>query len=234
MKTGFAIIDARSPKLAIERLKSENFEVLEFKSENITYNSVSGHPDIFIFQTQNGFIIAPNSPIELIYFSEYHKITFEFGNSQIGNEFQNSVAYNCVQTYDFLFHKAGFTDKKILEQAGNRKIINLPQAYTRCSMIEIAENNFLTSDAGIKKVLDSLNLSNFFFSPEEIKIYDHKNGFIGGSCGIFENKIFFNGNFLKHKDGKALEKFLLSANLEIICLHNDFLYDGGGIFFNDK
>ncbi len=226
-----AIIDHRSPPEAIENLKKITSDVLLFGSENITYNSISGHPDIFIFQDKNNIIIAPNSPDLLINFLEKHKINFRKGEKPVGNELDNSVQYNCVLTDKYFFHKKDKTDKIVLENNIDKKFINLPQAYTRCSMINLSDNIILHSDKGIKKALDKESIENFYFSPEEIKIKDHKNGFFGGTCGIFGKRIFFNGNIDKHKDGKELRIFLSTLKYEIISLHDDYLYDGGGIFF---
>ena len=93
------------------------------------------------------------------------------------------------------------------------------------------ENKIITSDKGIVKVLKKNNIEYFYFDPSEIKIKDHKNGFIGGTIGTTENKVFFLGNLFKHKDGKALQDFIYKLEKEVICLGNDFLYDGGGVFF---
>jgi hypothetical protein len=93
------------------------------------------------------------------------------------------------------------------------------------------ENKIITSDKGIVKVLESNNMEYFYFDPSEITIKDHKNGFIGGTMGATKNNVFFLGNLLKHNDGKALHKFIIALGKEVICLGNDYLYDGGGIFF---
>ena len=110
------------------------------------------------------------------------------------------------------------------------QLVNIPQSYTRCSMFAI-ENNIITSDKGIVKVLEKNDLEYFYFDPSDITIIDHKNGFIGGTMGATENKVFFLGNILKHKNGKALDKYLTKLDKEVICLGNDYLYDGGSIFF---
>lgn len=227
----FAVIDARSSEKAKKNLRKYAEDILFFASSGITYNSISGHPDIFIFQEKNNLIIAPNSPEQLIIFLKKHKVNFQPGTGSIGENFEQSVKYNCITTDNFLLHKKDMTEILILEHSRNKKFINLPQAYTRCSMIHLRNDVFISSDSGIKKVLDRNNLENFYFSPEDIQIFDHKNGFFGGTCGISGNKIFFNGNIDKHKHGKELRTFLSDLNYEIICLHDDYLYDGGGIFF---
>jgi len=228
-----AVIDTRSPIEAKENLRKYVDDIFEFASNGITYNSISGHPDIFVFQNAENLIIAPNAPEVLYNFLRKYKINYQIGESYIGKGFENSVNYNCVQSDNFLLHKKGLTDSVIIQNTKHKKFINLPQAYTRCSMMHLKNDVFISSDMGIKKVLDNNKLNNFLFSSEDIQIIDHSNGFFGGTCGISDNKIFFNGNIDKHKDGNDLRDFLTNLNYEIICLHDDFLYDGGGIFFID-
>lgn len=226
-----AVIDARSPIEAKRNLIKFVDDILFFETSGITYNSISGHPDIFMFQGNNNFIIAPNLPDVLIHFLKKHQVEFQIGNSKINETYENSVQYNCVSTENLLLHKEDMTELLILEDNNTKEFINLPQAYARCSMMHLKNNIFISSDLGIKKVLDKYNLKNLYFSPEDVKIVDHKNGFLGGTCGISGNQVFFNGNIDKHKDGKSLRRFLTELNYEIISLHDDYLYDGGGIFF---
>ncbi len=226
-----AIIDSRAPDETIEKLKLLCDDVFCFISEGITYNSIAGHPDIFIYQDNQGIVVAPNAPKSLIEFLRRHDIDFEFGASNVGSTLKESTSYNCVSSDNRLFHKSGFTDSKILARNESKPLVSLPQAYTRCSMIEVAENAFLTSDKGIEKVLLQLGLECFYFSPEEIHIIDHKNGFVGGTCGIYKGKLFFMGNIDKHVDGKGLRAYLKTHHVQFECLSDDFLYDGGGLFF---
>lgn len=226
-----AVIDSRSSEQAKANLSEHVKDIFYFNSKNITYNSISCHPDIFIYQDSSNLIVAPNSPSELIKSLESHNIKFEYGKKEVGRSWESSVGYNCLSTEKFFFHKEDMTDPHIFNKNIYKKFINLPQSYTRCSMINISNEAFLTSDAGIKATLDENNFENFFFSPSNIRIVDHKNGFLGGTCGIFDNKIFFNGNIDLHEHGADLRKFLSETEYEIICLDNDFLYDGGGIFF---
>ena len=130
-----------------------------------------------LFQNNDKLIIAPNSPNQLFHFLKKYKIKFQIGNIHVDDSFENSVKYNCVSTNNYLLHKKGFTDAFILKNNTDKKFVNLPQAYTRCSMMHLKDNIFISSDLGIKKVLDRNNLKNFYFSPENIKIVDHKNSY---------------------------------------------------------
>lgn len=226
-----AVIDYRTNEQAVKNLREYTDDIYLFRTDRITYNSISGHPDIFIYQNKKDLIIAPNSPSSLFDFLNKHNIKFMVGEKTAGNTLKESTHYNCMATEKYFFHKKGFTEETILEANMNKKFINLPQAYTRCGLIHLLEDVFVTSDKGVEKELHKNNLKCFYFDPSEIKIFDHKHGFIGGTAGVIENKIFFNGNLDLHKDGEGLRNFINGLGIEIICLGNHKLYDGGGIFF---
>lgn len=226
-----AIIDSRSSEQAINRLKDYVTDVYTFQTNGVTINSISGHPDIFLYQDKDHLIVAPNSPVDLFIFLDNNNIKYTKGCREVGHELDDHVQYNCLGTSEFFFHKSGYTDSTILEINKYKEFVQLPQAYTRCSLIHLCENNYLTSDRGIEKVLLQRGLSCFYFNPEEITIKDHKSGFIGGAVGILGNKILFNGNIELHADGLRLKEHLLNINFEIVNLSDLHLYDGGGIFF---
>lgn len=229
----WAIIDARAPKAAIEKLR-ESFEVLEFKSKGITYDEVSGHPDIFIFQDEDKLIIAPNSPKELVDFLTVQKANFIFGKKEVGVELHNSTQYNCIATKDNLFHKEGFTDEIILDNHSTKKLINLPQAYTCCSLSKLGGNKFITSDKGIYKVLKSENFSSLLVNPKSIKLPGYPYGFFGGTNGIFNNDFYLIGSFKYLAGGDEIKSFIGYNDLNVIELCDCELYDGGGVFFGDS
>jgi hypothetical protein len=227
----FAIIDSRSSKQAINSLKECVEDLFVFQTSDTTYNSISGHPDIFIYQDNNHLVVASNAPIELFKFLNNYNIAYLKGERDVGHALDNSVQYNCLSTSQFLFHKSGFTDTVILEINKDKDFVQLPQAYTRCSLVHLCEDSYLTSDRGIEKVLLQKGLACFYFNPEEIIIQDHKNGFIGGAIGIWAKRIFFNGNIELHADGQRLKEHLLNLGFDIVNLSDEYLYDGGCIFF---
>ncbi|MDR4505224.1 MAG: hypothetical protein MRK01_10600 [Candidatus Scalindua sp.] len=227
----FAIIDSRSGKQAVGNLKEYVTDVYEFRTCGITGNSISGHPDIFIYQHEGQLVVAPNAPDQLFEFLHKKAVTCARGKWAVGDELCNSVQFNCLCTPDFLFHKSGYTDPSVLELNRDKEYIHVPQPYTRCSLLHLCGNNYVTSDRGIEKVLLQKGLSCFYFNPEEIIIRDHKNGFIGGAAGRSGKRIFFNGNIELHTDGKRLKEYLLKLDFDIVTLSDEYLYDGGSIFF---
>lgn len=226
----YAIIDPRAPLKVKKNLKKYTNDIFEFSSDEITYNSIAGHPDIFMFQDVHKLILAPNTPKELIHFLDKKAINYSFGIHPVGKNLDTSVLYNCLCTPNYFFCKKGKPDISIQKWCSLKQLVNIPQSYARCSMSAI-ENNIITSDKGIVKVLEKSQIDYLYFDPSEITIKDHKNGFIGGTMGATDNKVFFLGNILKHKDGKALDKYIAALGKEVICLGNNYLYDGGGLFF---
>ncbi len=228
MSLPIAIIDKRAPQKAIEKLQ-ENFEVFEFISKDLTYPSIAGHPDIFITEINGNYILAPNSPKDLVELFKKHKISFTFGAKNVGKDVENSTQYNCIVRGNTLFHKQGFTDETITKNI--TKTIKLPQAYTRCNMFALPDKSCITSDMGIHKSLQKNNIESHYFSSESILLPPHKNGCIGGILGIFENKLHIIGSLKNIPDGKKIQKLTSSKNIELIELYDGNLYDGGGIFF---
>ncbi len=227
----FAIIDARSSKQVINNLKEYVTDVCTFQTNGITANSISGHPDIYLYQDMNHLVVAPNAPVNLFGFLDGHNTTYVKGEREVGHELYNSVQYNCLSTSAFLFHKSGYTEPTILDINKKKEFIHLSQAYTRCSLVHLCENYYITSDRGIEKVLLKKGLSCFYFNPEQIIIRGHNNGFIGGAVGIWGKKIFFNGNIELHSDGQRLREYLIDHDFDVVNLSDEYLYDGGCIFF---
>ncbi len=225
MSTPIAIIDARSPQHAFETL-AKRFKVIPFLAENTTYAAIAGHPDVFISQGDTT-VIAPNTPENV----RKHIPSFLVGTTPVGSSLQDSTPYNCVVTETYIIHKHGFTDKKITEQNPNKTYISVPQPYTRCNLLEIAENVFITSDRGIYETLRKYNLECLPISPEGIQLPPYKYGFIGGCMGKFSDTIYINGSLTTHSEGDKIRSFIQDHSLKIEELHQGKLYDGGGIIF---
>lgn len=230
MNLPLVIIDARAPE-EVKRKLSKKFVIHEFISKNITYSSVSGHPDIFIFQNKEHLVIAPNTPNDTVTFLKNHNVSFVYGYKNVGEDLANSTQYNCIATSKYLFHKSGFTDSQVLNLCKEKEFISIPQAYTRCSIIELKENVFLTSDKGIFNNLIKHHFDVIYISPLNILLPPHKNGFIGGCLGIYEDTLYSMGAFQNIKNGETIKKKIQMLDIKILELYDGPMYDGGGIFF---
>ena len=223
------IIDARIPQEAKDNL-SDYGEIINFSSKGITYDAISGHPDIFFCKVDNKLIVAPNTPSEYFHLLEKNRVKYIKGNKKVSNKYPETAHYNAVVNDIILIHNLDYSDPELLKACSGKEKIFVNQAYTRCSLIPVVKNSFITSDEGIYKIIKD-KFSTLYVSPEKIILPGFKNGFFGGACGVLDDKLFIIGKLKYHPDGDEIMDFVNSYNLEIVELYDGPLYDGGGILF---
>ncbi len=223
------IVNKNTPQNAINEL-SKHGNLHLFETKNIVNEEISCHADIFMCNVNNKLIISPNTPKNTINFLKNDKNVF-LGESNVSNSKNKINIYNAVVTNNYLIHKKGITDKKILDNCLTKTFINVKQAFTRCSLIELKNNSFITSDNGIANTLTQNNINVLYVSQQDILLPGYNNGCFGGCCGIYDNKFFIIGKLKYHKDGTKIATFINKANLELIELYDGPLFDAGSIFF---
>lgn len=224
------IIDHKIPQEAKDRLSTFG-QLMELKTEGITYPAISGHPDIFFCQTPDQLIVAPNLPQEYLERMKIHDIPFVKGELPVGKDYPSTSRYNIVITDKYLVHNYRNTDPVITKIYHDLIRINVDQGYCRCNLLPLKENHFITSDKGIHKELLRHGLDVLFVSPEGIMLEGFPNGFFGGCCGVWEDKIFIYGNLKYYKEGNKVEAYLSKLGYELIQLFNGPLTDFGSIYF---
>jgi hypothetical protein len=227
------IIDKRMPEKAKQTLSGYG-ELLEFVSSGITYKEISGHPDIFFCQTPAGLVAAPNVPFVFEEELAQHGIRCIHGNLPVGKTYPETARYNAVVTSRFLVHNSALTDSVIPDLNPGSEAICVSQGYSRCNLMEIREEQFITSDKGIENTLVSRGINVNFFSPDGIVLPGYEHGFLGGCCGIHGDKFFVTGSLRFLKEGGELRALLNRAGLEIIELYDGPLFDGGSILFIEQ
>ena len=183
------------------------------------YPSISSHPDIFFFchneRHCDTIICAPND--------------------SVGHKYPDTCRFNAVGVGDLLIHNLKYTDEKIRELYGKISTksvqLNVNQGYTRCNLLALDERNFITSDFGIKKVLEENGRNVFYVDPHQIALPGHDHGFFPGCCGLVDDFVVVCGALRHLKECKGLKKFIRRNNMKIIELYDGELIDVGSIFF---
>lgn len=222
------IADKRIPEPAKTRLE-EFGDVYYLSSEGITYPAISGHPDIFFCKLEEQLITAPNTAVDILKLLTKESISVTFGTSIVGSKYPFTASYNVVVTDKYLIHNTAFSDTVILEKTKELEVINVKQAYTRCSLLPLKNDRFITSDKGIENELRKRKLDVLYVNPDGILLPGHKNGFMGGTCGVVDNKIFFLGNLDHYSEGNKIRNFI--NDYEVIELYEGSLFDGGSLIF---
>lgn len=224
------LVDKRAPAVARKNLGKFG-KVIEFSTNGLVYDAISGHPDIFITQFTGLNIIAPNLPDEFKIQLKKHNIPFIEGDSPVGNKYPETAGYNAVATSKYFIQNLEISDNRLLEAAADKTKVHVRQGYTRCNLLSLNDEKMLTSDKGIYTTLVNLRIDVCFVDPQNIILPGFKNGFIGGAGGVDRNVVYFLGSLKYLTDGKNISTFISSAGFEIIELYDGPLFDGGGIFF---
>ena len=152
------IADQRIPIHAREAL--EKFGELQLlKTTGITYEAISGHPDIFLCSVKNQLVIAPNlgQPFKDLFHQK--GIKFVSGEMPVGEKYQATASYNVVCTEKYLLHNFRYTDSAITNLSDDLELVHLNQGYSRCNLIPLRKDHFITSDEGIYRVLNNYKLN---------------------------------------------------------------------------
>lgn len=222
--------DKRIPDASLEKLAAFD-ELIPFETEGIVYESISGHPDVFMAQLEKQVIIAPNLPDFYKQKLREEKIDFTEGEFPVRKKHPETAGYNVVFKDNRLFHNFRYTDPSITKIAEDAELIHLNQAYTRCSLIALGNDRFISSDHGVERILQRYQFEVLYVDPAEIILPGQKHGFIGGCCGLHGNRIFFTGSLKHLRDGENVRSFCRDAAYEIIELSDAPLFDGGSILF---
>ena len=220
------LADNRIPEKAKNNLKKYG-KVLFLETHGITYPTISGHPDIFFCNTENGLVIAPNIPENIKQQLLENNIQFVEGMQRLGKQYPETARYNAVVTNKLLIHNLKCTDAVVQDNCTELESIHVKQAYTRCNLIALEDSRFITSDKGIKKALSDKGFEVLFVHPNGIILPGFKHGFIGGCCGIYGNRIIFIGSLNHFPEGDKIRSF--AKGYEIVELCNGRLFDGGSI-----
>ena len=222
----WCIIDARMPKEAKDVLRKE-FEIVDFRSKDLVYEAISGHPDVFMHQINNKLIVDTNLPKKYFNWLKDNNINYRVGRNKLGKKYPETAYYN-VSSGDGLFiHKEDITDPILTEELADYRFIHTNQAYSRCNTLILDANHIITSDSGLNKQMPETLLVN----PRGILLPGFIHGFFGGCCGIYQNKVYIIGSLKHHKQGAEIGAFIQNAGFEIVELYDGPLFDGGGIFF---
>ncbi len=222
------LVDKRISEPAFKALKKYG-KIIPFETSGITYSAISGHPDIFFCQTNETLVVAPNTPADVKVQLTKHGIHFLEGRNHVGKAYPFTAQYNAMITEKFLIHNSKYTDPVILSNCGHLEVIEVNQAYTRCNLLSLGNDKFIASDKGIEKTLQKKGSEVLYVDPKGILLPGFKHGFLGGTCGIYKDKVFIIGSLDHFPEGKKVRKFL--SGYEIIELYEGPLFDGGSILF---
>ena len=224
------LLDIRIKNIFLKYFKEKEIDCIFVESVENIYDEISSHVDIFSCKVKNQIICAKN-----IKLTDY---SFKFlEGSNIENN--NFVKYNFCITKKFVIGNFKYIDevlKRTIEENELEKI-NVKQGYAKCNILALTDNAYITSDNGIKNVLEKYGFDVLYLPDEDIKLLDkngkfsNMRGFIGGATCIIDNEVILFGDVKFLKQGKAFEKFIEKYGYTLKYFENEEIVDYGSAIY---
>lgn len=225
----FIIADKKLPLPAKNALKRLG-RVSLLEGDTTVYKSISRHPDIFICPGNETVVVSPRLDRHFVEGIANQGYKVVQGSKVPGKSYPESAVYNAVVTDNFLIHNLKTTDPVILKTFNNRKLLHVNQGYTRCNMLPLNDQAFITSDRGIEKVLINEGLQVLFVDPSPVVLKGHKHGFFPGCCGTLGNQVLITGSLKYHPQKVEIVNFITSFGMIVNELFDGKLMDIGSIY----
>ena len=224
------VIANRLSAEATEYLERKNIRVLTFP-ENINVDKrVAYHADLsFFFDGMDTLFIAKEFSAFEDELKQYVSNVVVL-NKKLSEKYPGDVLLNCVCVGKNLICN---TDTVYQEIVGKMKtsgynIINVKQGYTKCSVVPVSESALITDDESIFSECRNHGLDVLKVQKGSVYLEGFDYGFIGGTCGLVDNELIFNGDITSHPDFDSIDLFLKKYGIIPVSFENK-LTDIGSI-----
>ena len=242
MKIKFAIIDSRISAEAERKLTLNGYRVITLPPFSKLSEAVASHPDMLIRKIGNEYISYADYCEEASYvFSDLSLYSvgtgarFTFTSDEVGATYPDDVGLNALEIGGKLFCRVASASKTMLDSARREglEIVNVNQGYPACTVLKLNDSAAITADAGMAKILEKHGIRVTLIEQGDISLPPHEYGFIGGAGEAIDDKLFFFGDPMLHRDGEKILAAASAEGLRVVPLTHGMLSDLGGILFTE-
>ena len=223
-----AYISQSADNKIISALKQEGFEIVLLAPFSALEAPVDTHADMLICRAFDTLFLHKDYPCAID--GEFNIIKVD---EEISSKYPNDILLNIAVVGKNVFANTKFASKTVLEhlEKNGFAIHHVSQGYAHCSTCIVSDNAIVTADQGIADKAQNIGLQVLKIESGSILLPPYQYGFIGGSCGSYENKIYFCGSLDYHPDGERIRQFCKLQGKRVIELSSAPLSDVGGILF---
>lgn len=227
-------LDYRITKEELTNISKLNIDPIIVPKCDYVYNAIDGHVDIqlnIIDKNSREIIVQNSINNDFIKKLEEYKINFSFSKNSLGLSYPNNIILNGLILDEYFVHNLKYTDENLLDNVKDKKLINVKQGYTKCSVLPIGNKAIITSDKKIALSLKSEGFDTLILPPGDILLPDLNYGFIGGVGGMINsNTLALFGEISNYAFGNELYRFLYKYDIKPISLRKGKLIDRGSLF----
>ena len=224
------IVDYKTDIEAVKTLEDYGFTVIFTKKIETLYNSVDGHADLQITKVNKDIIVCKEN---FDYYKKQISANIKCGVSELNEKYPFDIAYNAAIFGQYAIHYFQFTDAVLKECIKKNFLfeIDTKQGYSKCNICIVSDNAIITEDENIINNLKTTDIDVLKISKGSVKLNGMNYGFFGGSTGLYDNKLFLNGELKFHPDNLKIKEFCKKNKVDIIELKKGEIYDIGSIMF---
>ncbi len=205
-------------------------EVLWLAPMEGVYPSIATHPDIFFCQAERDMVVfAPNITSTWVSFLHRRGVKTVKGATLVGAKHPSTTHYDACVSAKYLIHNLQQTDPRIMELCRDKIQLDVSQAYTRCNLLALDGDAFITSDKGILEKLRSCGLDVLYVDPHQIRLEGHDYGFFPGCCGVMGRALLVCGSTNGLSEKSDLDAFLNRHGFSLMELCGGTPTDVGSI-----
>lgn len=227
-------VDYRSTIEECNNLIKLGFKIIKIPKSNSLYEAINGHVDIqinILSKKDKLVVINKDMPLDFKELLTNNGIKFIESTSSLGKKYPENISLNAFNNESYFIHNLKYSDNTFKDYISHKKIFNVSQGYTKCSILPLKENVFITNDPGIYKSLSNENFDILLLPYGDIILEGFDYGFIGGVGGMISNNelaLFGDLNFYSY--GQEVLAFLEKHNIKPVYLRKGKLIDRGSIF----
>ena len=230
-RVGGVIVDFRTNSDTIKSLEGLGIKVVPSIEVKTLHPSICGHTDMMIHHIENKrFVVAAEC---YDYFSSIlDDAVLIKGADGLAEDYPKDILYNCAVCGDFVICNTACTAIEILSEYRRlkKKILNVKQGYSKCSICMVNENAIITADEGIARVCKNNGIDVLKINPGNIELPGMNYGFIGGATGLIDKNILaVNGELKTHPNGDAIRAFCKNYSVDVYELKKGSIADIGSI-----
>lgn len=225
-------IASKLKKDAEQKLRDMGCEIIDFIPNPNVDKRIAHHSDLSFFAYGNDIFIAR----EMEYLAQ-KLVSYGFNvhiePDYLGVSYPCDVRLNCVAFGDYFLCNESTVSASVLRffKENGKTVINVNQGYTKCSVIPVSDNAIITDDISIAKACRKYGIDVLEVSKGNVILEGYDYGFIGGTAGVLNDIIVFNGDILTHPDGNRVVDFVNAQNKTHLSLAEGELEDTGSIIF---
>lgn len=211
------------------------FDKLAVKVVNVTQNKlldapVSLHADILANYVGKSLFLIDKHQTELCNFIKDNGGKYVLIDD-VKSPYPNDCLLNFADIGDYIICNKTILTENVVEFLPDKKIIDVKQGYSKCSVCICKHNTIITDDISIYNTVSQYDdIKSLLVEKGSVNILKYDYGFIGGCCGLVDkNVLLFNGDITSHSDFDKIKNFLYDNEVKYIDIKGKPLTDIGSI-----